>query len=389
MVANPFPPLEGAGTNRVLRLARHLPEQGWEPTVLTADVEGPAALPEFVRVVRTPVLAPRRLLGAGPRVSALNAWLFMPDPYVPWIPTAVAAGRRLIAEERFDALFSSHPRASVHVIAACLAGSCGVPWLADYRDRRFANTVVPFASPVHEAATRRLEAWALRRAAAVSAINQFLLDDLVAHHPQLSGRGHVLPNGYDDDDPVEEADLGPGFWFVHTGKLYRREPSVEAFLRGLAELPDDVKALFAGDTPRVAPLVERLGLGHRVRVEDSVPHARSLGYQRAADALLLVNTLRPESTTSKVFEYLRAGRPLFAVTPAGGAAAQLLSTTGGSVMVDHGGDIGGALAAFVAAVRDGRGPLVDAAALARYDMAAVTAEVAAVLEHVASEGGAP
>jgi len=384
LVANPFPPMTSAGTTRVLRLLRHLPALGWEATVLTAEAQGPDTAPDFVRVVRTPAIVPRQLLHGGRRSSKVNAWLFAPDPYVLWAATAIAAGRRLLAAEPFDAIFSSHPRASVHVVAASLARSTGVPWLADYRDRRFANTVVPFASPAHEAASRRLETWALLQAGAVSAINQFILDDILVHHPSLAGRDHVLPNGYDDADPVEPADLGPGFWFVHTGRLYKREESVEAFLEALATLPEDVKALFVGDASRVETVIKRLGIEHRVRIEHSVPHARSLGYQRAADALLLVNTRRLESTTSKVFEYLRSGRPLFAITMTGGGASQLLATTGGSVMVDHDGDVRGALAGFLAAVRGGRGPEVDAAALARYDMARITAELAAVLDRLPS-----
>ncbi len=77
----------------------------------------------------------------------------MPDPYVLWAATAVAAGRRLLAAEPFDAVFSSHPRASAHVAAAGLSRASGVPWLADYRDRHFANTVRPYATPLHAAAT--------------------------------------------------------------------------------------------------------------------------------------------------------------------------------------------------------------------------------------------
>jgi hypothetical protein len=387
VVANPFPPLAGAGTYRVLRFLRHLPTYGWEPTVLTTVSQGPGAPPEFVRIVRTPVPVPSRLLGRGRRVTRLNRWLFVPDQYAPWIPTAIAAGRRLLGDEHFDALLSSHPRASGHIVAAGLARLTGTPWLADYRDRRFANTVVPYVSPAHEAAHRRLEAWALRQAGAASAVNRLILDDIVAHHPQLAGRGHVLPNGYDDADPVETVDLGPGFWFVHTGKLYKRDQSIEAFLDALVTLPDDVKALFVGDAPRVEAIVQRLGVGHRVRVEGTVPHARALGYQHAADALLLVNTRRLESTTSKVFEYLRSGRPQFAITMRDGAADRLLSATGGSVTVDHDDDLREPLARFVDAVRAGRGPVTDAQALSRYDMVNVTGELAAILDRLARGGG--
>ena len=63
VVANPYPPMVSAGTTRVVRFLRHLPDHDWEPTVLTAKAAGPAAEPPGVRVVRAPVPWPKQLLG--------------------------------------------------------------------------------------------------------------------------------------------------------------------------------------------------------------------------------------------------------------------------------------------------------------------------------------
>ena len=144
----------------------------------------------------------------------------------------------------------------------------------------------------------------------------------------------MLPNGFDRAEQPAEVALGDGFWIVHTGRLYGREQQVAAFLEALAALPPDVKALFVGvDESRVRPDADRLGLGDRVRVEPLVPLPVALGYQRAADALLLVNGRRPESMSSKVFEYLQAGRPVFAISPAGSAARALFAEVGGGTCV--------------------------------------------------------
>jgi glycosyltransferase involved in cell wall biosynthesis len=382
VVANPFPPMTSAGTNRVLRFLRHLPAQGWEATVLTAEAQGPDTAPDFVRILRTPAIVPRQRLHGGRRSSQVNAWLFVPDPYVLWAATALAAGRRLLAAEPFDAIFSSHPRASVHIAAAGLTRASGVPWMADYRDPRFANDARPYATPLHAAATRRLEARVLRHAAALSAINQPILDAIVKRHPWLEGHSHVLPNGYDRAEAATTATLGPGFWFVYTGRLYQREQQLEAFLSALAALPKDVKALFVGDASRVQPLAAKLGIGDRVRVERLVPHAVALGYQQAADALLLMTGRRAESMSSKVFEYLHSGRPVFAITASHSAASKLLAEVGGGVTVEHDADLREPLSRFIADVRAGEGPVADAGALARYDMAGVTAELTAVLDRL-------
>jgi glycosyltransferase involved in cell wall biosynthesis len=374
-----------AGVNRILRLLRYLPALGWEPTVLAPAAPGEVT-PSAVPVVRTAVLVPRALLRGGRRSTFVTSWCFVPDAYAPWMASAILSGRRLLASQRFDAIFSSQPRPGVHVVAASLARSSGLPWLADYRDPWYSNAFRTYASPLHASAHRRLEARVLRRAAAVSAVNQPILDELVQRHPWLDGRTLVVANGFDAAEESAPVALGPGFWFVYTGRLYGREKSLEAFLAALATLPPDVKALFVGDPLRVRPLAERFGVLDRVRIEGSVPHAVALGYQRAADALLLITGTKAESMSSKVFEYLRAGRPVFAITVPHSAATKLLTAVGGATMVAHGADLRAPLAALVAQVRSGTAPMADEAALAAYDMRTITAGLAAMLDRLAGGG---
>lgn len=381
VVANPFPPMASAGTTRVVRFLRHLPARGWEPTVLTARAEGSAPAPSGVRVERAPAPVPAPLLRGGRRSARANQWLFVPDVYAPWIPGAVKLGRHLLADERFDAVLSSSPRPSVHVVAALLARRSGVPWLADYRDPWTTYQFRRYPTPAHREAHRRLEAWCLRHAAAVTAVNQPILDDLLARHTFVRGRTHVLANGFDPAEAAEDVDLGPGFWFVHTGRLYGRDEQTTAFLAALATLPGDVGALFVGvDESRVRPEADRLGLGARVRVEPLVPHARSLGLQRAASALLLVNGRRPEAMSSKVFEYLQAGRPIFAISPAGSAARALFAATGGATCVTADEPMARPLADFAREVRAGAGPKADAGALAPYELGSLTDRLVGILE---------
>jgi glycosyltransferase involved in cell wall biosynthesis len=380
VIANPYPPMASAGTTRVVRFLRHLPDEGWEPSVLTAKAEGPAAVPPGVRVARAAVPWPKQLLGGGRRSTRVNRWVAVPDPWFSWVGPAVLRGREILARERFDVMMSSSPRASVHLVAAVLSEHASVPWLADYRDPWSTYQFRQYPTRCHKAAHEKLEAWALGRAAAVTAVNRPIVDDLVARHPWLGGRTHVLPNGFDRAEQPADVALGEGFWIVHTGRLYGREQQVAAFLEALAAQPPDVGALFVGvDESRVRPDADRLGLGDRVRVEPPVPLPVALGYQRAADALLLVNGRRPESMSSKVFEYLQAGRPVFGISPAGSAARTLFDEVGGGTCVLPDDPMGEPLAAFIACVRDGSLPAARTTALERYELAHLTAELAGIL----------
>ena len=385
VIANPYPPMASAGTTRVVRFLRHLADEGWEPSVLTATAEGPAAVPADVRVARAAVPWPKRLLGGGRRSTRVNRWVAVPDPYFAWVGPAVLMGREILKRERFDVVFSSSPRESVHLVAAILSEHAGLPWLADYRDPWSTYQLRQYPTRAHKGAHLRLEAWTMRRATAVTAVNRPIVDDLVARHPWLSGRAHVLPNGFDRAEQPAHVTLGDGFWIVHTGRLYGREQQVAAFLEALAAQPRNVKALFVGvDESRVRPDADRLGLGDRVRVEPLVPLPVALGYQLAADALLLVNGRRPESMSSKVFEYLLAGRPIFAISPASSAARALLQEVGGGTCVLPDDPMSAPLAAFVAAVRAGTTPVANPAALERYEVGHLTAELAGILDDLAA-----
>ena len=330
---------------------------------------------------------PRQLRGGGRRSAKVNRWVALPDPYFAWIGPAVLKGREILRRERFDAVFSSSPRPSVHVVAAVLSRHANLPWLADYRDPWSTYQFRRFPTPLHRRAHFGLEAWALGRAAALTAVNQPIVDDLVERHPWLSGHAHVLPNGFDRAERPADVTLGEGFWIVNTGRLYGREQQVAAFLEALAAQAPDVKALFVGvDESRVRPDADRLGLGDRVRIEPLVPLPVALGYQRAADALLLVNGRRPESMSSKVFEYLQAGRPIFAISPDGSAARGLFAEVGGATCVLPDDGMAEPLATFVAAVRAGEAPVAGAGSLERFDFGHLTHELAGILDGLAPGG---
>jgi glycosyltransferase involved in cell wall biosynthesis len=70
-----------------------------------------------------------------------------------------------------------------------------------------------------------------------------------------------------------------------------------------------------------------------VRVLGLLPRARALGLQQAADGLLLIPG-GAGATTAKVYEYLAARRPIFAVTEAEGVAAELLREAGGHTVAE-------------------------------------------------------
>jgi len=441
MVANPFPPQVSGGNARLLRFARYLPDCGWEVTILAADVPGTAPVPEGLHIERAAAPGPedayrlaRRLTrssavsfrrapatdtgasatdeveikppttdatggpsassarspGARPRSSrrgAVNDWIAVPDEYAGWIAPAVRLGGKLLREHRYDAILSSFPKPSAELVASILARRSGLPWIADYRDPWATRHLRRYPTRVHRSVHYALEDWALRPVAAVTATNRPIADSLRDRFPPLLERVSVLPNGFDPlERPADVPPLGPGLWIVHTGRLYGRADQLSRMLRAFAALPSDVNLLFVGvkgdDVRRQA---SELGVEERVRTIPFVPHGEALGYQRAADALLLITGNAPEALSSKVFEYLAAGRPIFAFVPRDSAADRLLRSTGGAVCAYQDDPPDATLREFVGAVRDSRIGPPDGDAVARYDGRALTRRLAGYLDCLAEQ----
>src|SRR4051794_15968312 len=144
MIAYYFPPLGGIGSLRASKFAQHLPEFGWEPTVIAPRLgthypDNEFSFPEE-RVIRTRSIelsrAGKRALRvearstggdplSGGRVllrGAAHRFLYRPDAQIGWYPSALRAGRRALANGRFDAILSTSVPMTAHLIARRLHG---------------------------------------------------------------------------------------------------------------------------------------------------------------------------------------------------------------------------------------------------------------------------
>jgi glycosyltransferase involved in cell wall biosynthesis len=154
-----------------------------------------------------------------------------------------------------------------------------------------------------------------------------------------SGPVTTIANGSDFDDfrGIERHESSR-FRITHAGSFFgKRDP--RPFLTALKQSGlDDVTVRFLGDfrsTDR--EWAEQLELGDRLELIPYAPRRQSLELQRDSEALLL---LIPDAggrgkgvLSGKVFEYLAAARPILALVPPDGAAAQLIRDASAGVVV--------------------------------------------------------
>ena len=142
MVVFEFPPSNGSSVQRILSVYNGFVSDGWDVDVITAkehayEKVSPfdlSLLPENKNgnIVRTLALdVMRHLAFKGKHLQ----WMIKPDRWgLTWIPSALAAGKKLVSKTPPDLIWSSAPTPSPHVIARQLAEVSGAKWIADYRD---------------------------------------------------------------------------------------------------------------------------------------------------------------------------------------------------------------------------------------------------------------
>ena len=443
LVAYWYPPRQSAGALRAAALARYLPDFGWQPVVVTVRPRSSLHLPPPARAgsaapggpvgaeaVPAPALAstdrawhalvagavealrgpgalePLKtenvLAGRRPHARAAHwiyrQWLSFPDDTWPWLVDRGAVARTFAAH-RVQAIISTSPPPTAHLVAAAAARRLRVPWVADYRDPWSQRSAWRRAWPL-AGVEARLERRTLSGAAHVVTVS----DPIAANLGRLLGRSvSVVPNGFDPAD--RDAPAGDPlpldarcFTVVHTGTLTHgsRDPGIlfaalDAIV-GRGDLSiDALEVWFVGRHLDVARRAAAAWprLASALRYAGAVSRATALDVQRRATVLVALGS--PErahdgDVPTKVFEYLDAGRPVLAVTSARSALAALLAETRGGRTAATSAEVEAALVDWLAQWRrDGCVPASsDPQAVARYERRRLTGEFARILDRVAA-----
>lgn len=368
-----FPPSGGPGVQRVLKFVKYLPSFDWTPVVVSVeegayparDASLGADIPGDTPVHRTSSWDPyhlyARLTGRSDDEAVVQGslegreqtwkeriarWvranIVLPDARVGWVPFAIGQGRRLLAEQSFDAILTTGPPHSTHLAGAALQWMTGTPWMADFRDPW--TDINYYQELPHTAAARRIDAalerMVLRRADAVATVSpswQALLRAKMGTEPRTPI--HVIQNGFDTEDvgPADVAVNDEVFTITHVGSLYAsRNPTAlwraVQRLREAGDVPDLRIRLVGMVDSNVKDALHDHGLADITELVSYVPHPEAVEHMQHAGLLLLSIESFPADTgmlTGKIYEYLATGRPIVGVGPADGDAARLLEQTDG------------------------------------------------------------
>jgi hypothetical protein len=377
MVAYHFPPLRGSsGVQRTLRFCRYLPEFGWTPLVLTTAERAYEDIDDASRAEIPPGLAVRRAfaLNTARHLSIANRFprmLAIPDRWVTWFAAGVVTGLAMIRASRPRAIFSTYPIATAHLIGLALHRLTGLPWIADFRDP-MAQVGYP-RDPRIWRSFRWIEQRALTGAQRSLFTSPGAIRDYRATYPAVpADRFVLLENGFDEEafagiearTAVTDASGGRRpLVILHSGIVYPSERDPTHFFGALGALKRtgalgaaDVEFRFraSANDDLLRSLAEREGVTDLVSVRPSIPYREALAEMVNADGLLLMQAANCNSQIpAKAYEYVRAGRPILALTDAAGDTADLMHRAGVTSVapLDSAREIASAVTTFVRELR--------------------------------------
>ena len=368
-----WPPSGGSGVQRWLKMSKYLPEYGWQPVIYTTEnAEYPIIdpslekdVPADMEVIRQPIVEPynfyKKFLGIKKEETVkmgfiqekelkkgwkenLSLWirgnLFIPDARCWWVKPSVKYLKEYLKEHPVDAIISTGPPHSMHLIAMKLKEQFGIPWIADFRDPW---TEIDYYNDLH--LTRRsdrkhheLEREVLTKADKVVTVSP----DGARRLGRIGNRNvRVIYNGFDRDDADQTPVALPDkFTITYLGVLSKIQ-NPENLWKALGELvkenesfANDLRINMIGQIDNsVVSSINENGLSQQVSYSPYIPHNQVATVHRGSTLLLLL--LMPDSeprakglVTGKLFEYMASGRPILCIGPEHGDAARILAETG-------------------------------------------------------------
>ncbi len=310
-------------------------------------------------------------------VREIPGWLHeilgFPDRNMLWIRHAVRAGLSAARCSNPRLVYASALPASALIAGRKLARLLDLPFVSEFRDLWVDNPFADYKFGWRRRIDRAWEGSIVRESARVVVVTEPMREALLESHPGINpGKICVVRNGFDPgrlaltgeevegrDVPIRRQvrhdclerdcitadirgqDRRPVL--AHIGHMYgRRSPgalmqAIEAMRVSPGERPPLRLRLIGRISPAFLPMLANGQNEGWVERTGPVAYDESLKEMKAADCLLLLieNGRGAEGImTGKVFPYLASGRPIIALVPPGGVAADLIRRSGAGAVVD-------------------------------------------------------
>ncbi len=360
-----WPPAGGPGVQRWLSFVKYLPDFGITPVVYApqnphypiTDNALENNIPDGITIIKQPIFEPYGLASTFSKkktkqmssglISAekqsfterILLWIrgnfFIPDARKFWVKPSVKFLSDYIEKEKIDMIITTGPPHSLHLIGLQLKKRTGVKWLADFRDPW---TTIGYHHKLKLTRRSQRKHEKLEKEVLNSA------DRIVVTSPTTKKEFQeltnvpvsVITNGYDQHH-IKKTVLHKRFTLSHIGSLLTgRNPEMlwEALSELIAEneeFKNNFELLLAGTVSRdVLETIYSHQLKKHTKLLGYLSHDEAQQLQHASQLLLLIEINSMETRCiipGKLFEYMRAQRPILAIGPEGWDVETIIKKT--------------------------------------------------------------
>lgn len=369
-----FPPLGGVASIRSLKYVKYLQTCEIEPVVLSCcprwvrypkDYQLLKELPKQIRVYRSASFDWEWIfkLLYGLKLTGLVTWLrqhlLVPDTSITWIPSARKMIDRIISENPQICLaFITAGPYSTLFLGKHLKNKHQIPFICEFRDE-WTNNPERLNIRYPAAALRKELIWEaeiLMNCSGIVYLTEMMKENFRSRYQFLFSRPcRVIPNGYDEED-FQKLEVNPSLSsqntgekvlrIVYSGSFYdRRQPDllwealVNLVVAGKVSAHQIRIDIYGKNTPNFVfgRYAQNKNLKQIVKLHKFLPHQQSIHKLMQADLLLLYiagGKGTASIQTGKLFDYLRSGKPILAIIPASGTAADILNQSGLGIIAD-------------------------------------------------------
>lgn len=361
-----WPPAGGPGVQRWLYFVKYFREFGITPVVYIPenahyplqDDSFVAEIPKEIEIISQPVKEPYRFakwfskkktkqmssgIIAKKQLSFTEKFLlfirgnfFIPDARVGWVKPSLKYLKNYLSQNPVEAMVTTGPPHSLHLIGLKLSKELGLPWVTDFRDPW--TTIHYHESLRLTTASRRkhkrLETLVLQEATHVTVTSPTTKKEFEA---LTKTPITIVTNGFEAKEVITP-NLDSKFSLAHVGSLLsERNPLIlwevlselASEIEGFREATEIVLAGVIGQS--ILDSLSAFGLSENLRNVGYVSHTEALQLQHNAQVLLLleIDSLETKAILpGKLFEYLRAKRPIIALGPEGSDIKDIIDQTG-------------------------------------------------------------
>ena len=372
IISYPFPPNASAGAVRSERFARYLAKLGWKIDVVTIkprfdlfeDKDRLNNFGENVTIHFTTTFdpwlwlrdkRPENLMVRAIRSVLMRLFSF-PDHMLLWMPFALKKALSVYKINRFDAIYTTSPPHSTHLIGLLLSKLTGKPWVADFRDPWTLNAYRGKGKIENILLwiEKKLEKAVLKNSSLLLANTKANRSNLLKAFPEILKEKVIhLPNSWEKFS-ITKMDVKTSndvpFTIVHAGNFYPRFKPY-ALLYALSAWRNDVRydstvlpsaknikvILIGAKDAALKDIINDLGIADIVKISPWAALEKAREIMMKADMLWATLGTGKDSSTyvpSKLFEYIAAKKPILGFFPKGEAASLIHKTGTGTVFTE-------------------------------------------------------